>query len=105
MNFIATRNKGFRMKFQNGFAVSVQWGTENYCQRKSFDTIDPSDEKFWESETAEVAVFEDGDKMISIGDDEAVIGWCTSNEVAKIIDTVSTAKNKDQIIKQIQSIK
>ena len=34
MNFISSENKGFRMKFDNGFTISVQWGTMNYCEKK-----------------------------------------------------------------------
>ena len=46
MSFIATQNKGFRMKFENGFSISVQWGAENYCEKKSFNTdIDPRKER------------------------------------------------------------
>ena len=32
--FIASYNKGFSMKFENGFEISVQWGTMNYCSRE-----------------------------------------------------------------------
>ena len=35
MSFEATQNKGFRMTFENGFAISVQWGTMNYCEKKN----------------------------------------------------------------------
>ena len=85
------------MKFDNGFAISVQWGTENYCEKKSFASDDnPREERFWASRTAEVAVFEDmsdeknvGEKMISIGEYDEVLGWLTANEVAKIIEIVS----------------
>ena len=97
MNFVSTNNKGFRMKFDNGFAISVQWGTENYCEKRSFASDDnPREERFWASKTAEVAVFEDmsdeknvGEKMIPIGEDDDVLGWLTANEVAKIIEIVS----------------
>ena len=34
MGFETTMNKGFMMKFDNGFKISVQWGTGNYCTRK-----------------------------------------------------------------------
>ena len=97
MNFVSTNNKGFRMKFDNGFAISVQWGIENYCEKRSFASDDnPREERFWASRTAEVAVFEDmsdeknvGEKMISIGEYDEVLGWLTANEVAKIIEIVS----------------
>ena len=32
--FVATRNKGFAMTFDNNYTISVQWGTENYCEKK-----------------------------------------------------------------------
>ena len=32
--FGTNRNKGFNMTFENGFTISVQWGTENYCARR-----------------------------------------------------------------------
>ena len=97
MNFVSTNNKGFRMKFDNGFAISVQWGTENYCEKRKFASDDnPREERFWASRTAEVAVFEDmsdektvGERMIPIGEDDEVLGWLTANEVAKIIEIVS----------------
>ena len=97
MNFVSTNNKGFRMKFDNGFAISVQWGTENYCEKRSFASDDnPREERFWASRTAEVAVFEDmsdektvGERMIPIGEDDEVLGWLTPNEVAKAIEIVS----------------
>ena len=46
------------MKFDNGFSISVQWGTGNYCEKKNLGTTlgDERNEKYWESKTAEVAV-------------------------------------------------
>ena len=35
-NFQATTNKGFRMTFDNGFSISVQWGSMNYCERRNY---------------------------------------------------------------------
>ena len=35
MTFVATENKGFGMTFDNGFTISVQWGTFNYCEKKN----------------------------------------------------------------------
>ena len=106
MSFISSQNKGYRMKFENGFSISVQWGTINYCERQTYnDDIDSSKERIWKSMSAEVAVFDEEDGMLPIGDGDSVIGWLLSDEVAKIINIVSTATNKDQIIKQIKSIK
>ena len=94
MNFVSTNNKGFRMKFDNGFAISVQWGTENYCENRNLD-IDfedlpnPKEVNRWESRNAEIAVFDKDGEMIQAGEDDHVIGWLIPNEVAKAIEIVS----------------
>ena len=87
--FVATQNKGFGITFQNGFGVSVQWGTGNYCEKKNLGADGGEEMKTprWESRTAEIAVYKD-EKFIDIGDD-TVIGWLTPNEVAKAIEIVS----------------
>ena len=57
--FVATRNKGFRIGFNNGFEISVQWGPENYCERRDHTDFDkPQKERFWESRSAEIAVID-----------------------------------------------
>ena len=87
--FVATQNKGFGITFQNGFGVSVQWGTMNYCEKKNLgaDSDEEMKTKRWESRSAEIAIYKD-EKFIDIGDD-TVIGWLTPNEVAKAIEIVS----------------
>ena len=116
MNFISGENKGFRMKFDNGFAISVQWGPGNYCERKSYHDLEaPRKERYWESVTAEVAVFEDisdekhiGSRMISIATDgiDDVIGWLGADDVAKIITIVQSAHsdNEEEMVKQIKEL-
>ena len=115
MNFISSENKGFRMKFDNGFAISVQWGPGNYCERKSYHDLEaPRKERFWESVTAEVAVFEDisdekhiGSRMISIGKfGDDVIGWLCADDVAKIIAIVQSAHpdNEEEMVEQIRTV-
>ena len=91
--FVATQNKGFGITFQNGFTISVQWGTENYCEHRNLD-IDfedlpnPKEENRWESRTAEIAVFNDKG-IVPVGEHDDVIGWLTPDEVAKAIEIVS----------------
>jgi hypothetical protein len=113
MSFLATNNKGFRMKFENGFGISVQWGTENYCEKKSFSDIDPRKERFWESTSAEIAVFEDisdekniGSRMISVGKDDVVIGWLSTDDVAKVISIVQLAHpdNEEEMVEKIKEL-
>ena len=118
--FLATRNKGFRMTFENGFAISVQWGPENYCDRKNEEDFDkPMKERFWESKSAEIAVFnkEGRNSMIPIagytlentdGTEESytdvVSGWLSTNQVAKVIAIVSSAQTEDEVTKKLKSL-
>ena len=92
MNFISGENKGFRMKFDNGFAISVQWGTENYCEHRNLDikstAENPKEHNRWESRNAEIAVFNDKG-IVPVGEHDDVIGWLTPNEVAIAIEIVS----------------
>ena len=102
--FLATRNKGFRMTFENGFEISVQWGPGNYCERKDEDFDKPQEERFWESRTAEIAIFDSkDDSMIALGKDN-VDGWLTPDKVAKVITMVSLAKTKNEITEKYKTI-
>jgi len=109
--FRTNSNKGFVMEFDNGFGISVQWGITNYCSAKnlsefSFDAdieMKGNSKGFrnaWESNTAEIAVFK-GEKMMSVGDNEEVIGWLTTDDVAKVIEIVSKYKTEITIMKKI----
>ena len=93
--FIITRGKGFRMGFENGFGISVQWGTFNYCEKKNLGADGDEEMKTnrWESNSAEIAVFE-GERMINISTDgiDNVIGWLGTEDVAKIISIVQLIK-------------
>ena len=88
--FVATQNKGFGITFQNGFTISVQWGTMNYCEKKNLgaDGDEEMKTKRWESRTAEIAVFNDKG-IVPVGENDDVIGWLTPNEVAIAIEIVS----------------
>ncbi len=92
--FVTTQNKGFGITFDNGFTISVQWGTENYCEHRNLDINfedlpNPKEHNRWESRSAEIAVFDKDGEMVSVGERDAVIGWLTPNEVAKAIEIVS----------------
>ena len=109
--FRTNSNKGFFMEFENGFGISVQWGTMNYCSVKNLESgvmtemVGNSKEfrNAWESNTAEIAVFK-GEKMMSVGDNDQVQGWLTTNDVAKVIEIVSKFKTENTIIKKIKAL-
>ena len=109
--FVATRNKGFAMTFDNLFTISVQWGPENYCEHRNLD-IDfedlpnPKEENRWESNSAEIAVFWNNGIMIPISSDgvDDVIGWLGTHDVAKVIAIVSSAGSVKEIQTKIKKL-
>ncbi len=71
-------NKGFHLEFDNGYAISVQWGHMNYGSNRFKEY--PSNE----AGTAEIMITD------SQGNNQEPIGWLTPNEVAeKIQETAS----------------
>lgn len=79
--------EGFNMKFANGWSISVQFGPFNYCDNKSSTTMEavPDANGFYESGTAEVAVFNPDDKMVRIHDCDSVLKYQTPDQVAALI--------------------
>ena len=110
--FLSTRNKGFRMHFDNGFEISVQWGVGNYCENQDKGSIDESTKhNFWSSNSAEIAVFDTNNRkqeysdvgMISLGQD-TVAGWLSSDQVAKVITIVQSAKTVNEIQTKLKAL-
>ena len=110
--FQITDHKGFRMGFDNGFEISVQWGPENYCERKDHTDFDkPINERFWESCSAEIAVIDTNNNiqenssvgMISLGRD-TVEGWVSADQVAKVITIVQSSKTKEEIQQKYKAL-
>jgi len=80
--FNITLGKGFRMTFQNGYSISVQWGVGNYCdnrhEKNDYHIKFPN----WKSASAEIAIFDKNDNFHrpeSWSDD--VLGWQKADEV------------------------
>ncbi len=107
--FSSTLNKGFQMTFDNGFRLSVQWGIGNYCSRKNDGQFgDPAKTDFWESSSAEIAVFDDnidGNPIVNInGTLDNVSGWLGTDQVAKVMAIVQSAKTANEIEMKCQSL-
>ena len=116
--FTSSHNKGFRMTFENGFAISVQWGVGNYCEKKhSGEWNEPTKHDYWDSNSAEIAVFGKDGEFINISGyeleeedgtvkkvNDVVSGWLSTNQVAKVIAIVSSAQTKDEVIKKVKSL-
>jgi hypothetical protein len=85
-------NRGFTLKFENGWTISVQFGTENYCERRSVkqgqSLYDDMKNPSTKSSTAEIAIWYDEDNWYNFGHD-IVKGHCTADEVAEWINKVA----------------
>tara|TARA_R100001163_G_C5020828_1_gene163693 strand:+ start:495 stop:848 length:354 start_codon:yes stop_codon:yes gene_type:complete len=105
MNFISTKNKGFRMEFDNGFAISVQWGTDNYCERRSLNITKFDNEQkqnFVTSGTAEVAIINQPDSFLPIGDHDTVVGWLNPRQVSELIYYTQQATDEKELVTKVK---
>lgn len=79
--------RGFWITFENGYKVSVQWGSGSYSDNHNrFDSVIPND-----STTAEIAAWDTiADEWYRPeGWDDDVKGYCTPDEVAAFINKVA----------------
>ncbi len=99
--FKITDNKGFQITFKNGYTISCQFGTCNYCNRRSY--IEPYGSELGmrlvESENCEVAIWKGNEDFITgeicgaAGLDEcgdgSVLAYVKPEAVAKLIAYIS----------------
>ena len=84
------RNSGFKLTFNNGLTISVQFDNGNYCSRSR---IKPKEEEVdIESTDAEIAIWDENDNWHSFNGD-IVKGYVDANEVAMWIGKVANAAN------------
>jgi hypothetical protein len=90
--FESCSNKGFRITFANGYALSVQWGPINYCTNRdinaNWDIAMSAKDGLWESETAEVAVFDPDNNKIDM-DDNQVHGHVHADGIVDLMTLVA----------------
>ena len=94
--FRVTGNKGFQMKFENGWTISVQFGYGNYCDNyqhpdgfdfaKGLNVVQSSD--------AEIAIWPTEGDWYTFEDGEMVLGHQTPQQVATWISIVAAFDKK-----------
>lgn len=91
-------NKGFTMTFENGMTISVQFGTGNYCSRKSGDARSLSEMKEYtvSSPNAEISIWDANGTWFNFGNHDAK-GFVTPNEVANWIEAINMAESLDHL--------
>ena len=106
-HFKVTMGKGVNIQFDNGWAISIQWGPGNYCSNEDLSTL-PGDEGITDwfsqygkkgSSDAEIAVFNPSKGMIALNgvphcfDDDGyadtVKGRLTPNQVLDVMNWVA----------------
>lgn len=92
--FVSCQNKGFQMTFYNGMTISVQWGIGNYCSRRGLNSTVLSEmrEPLIASQDAEIDIWDADGKWFEFSSDQ-VKGYCSTDEVAKIMTFVQGAKS------------
>lgn len=89
--FVSNDNRGFCLKFENGYNISVQWGKGNYCSNKNMEDFIPEGRNV--SATAEMLIFSDDkekDKLLDFQEvGTNIIGWLTSEDIGYIIGLLS----------------
>ena len=77
------QDKGFFIRFNNGYEVSVQFGTYNYSDNGKT--------------TAEVAVFDPKGELVKLGEHDDVLGRVTPERVAELIYEYSLIKKEETV--------
>jgi hypothetical protein len=89
--------RGFRITFVNGYTISVQFGTANYCEDYSKPVPKyPRDRKEFLAEVcpnAEIAIISPDGNFVSFGDGQGVRGHTDPDTFAKIVAWVAGQKS------------
>ena len=92
--FMITMGKGFRIKFENDWSISVQWGPGNYCKNNYIDMMEfyatPASKIKIQSEDAEIAIFKPDNSFYRPEEwSDDVLGHVEPRDVLKWMNFVS----------------
>lgn len=78
---------GCRVTFENGWALSIQWGLYTYSDNHdgTFAFTDAAPD----STTAECAAWKNGGDMLPWSDGDTVAGWLTMSDVQGLLDAMA----------------
>ncbi|MBK9497695.1 MAG: hypothetical protein IPO08_24925 [Xanthomonadales bacterium] len=85
--FCITSGKGFHVRFENGYVVSVQFGPGNYCDNYNMDIGEQENEAGAKgSSTAETAVWGPDGEMIDRGNGDTVQAHQAPDAVLRLLN-------------------
>ena len=89
--FRITRGKGFHMTFDNGWTVSVQWGTGNYGSHyMAPESLTDEEAGAIGSTTAEVAAWDKNRKWYQVSEhSDTVQGYMSTDEVLAFMTKIA----------------
>ena len=104
--FTTTYNKGFQMTFKNGLTISVQWGINNYCDRRDLTKSFKHDmnAEWNESPNAEIAVWDKDNTTFDFTSNDWVRGWVGADEVADWIHITKSASNLSDMRERVNEL-
>lgn len=94
MGFVSTVNRGYKMSFENGVTISVQWGTGNYCENKDLSKgyANAMGHETYSSNNAEILIIKGNETITkyfaeenNLSHDGHVVGWLEADKVAEAI--------------------
>lgn len=101
--FSISANKGFQIKFNNGWTVSVQWGPGNYCDNRNMPFyqwfVNTVDDKGMHtkglfnappSATAEIAAWDANGNWYTWPNGDDVKGYCLPDEVLGFLNLIAS---------------
>lgn len=79
--------KGFQIRFNNGWMISVQFGDWNYCANRLSNKQVSNNGTCgtWECKDAEVAARDCKGRFLKLGEHDDVKGWVSPDDVAELI--------------------
>jgi hypothetical protein len=84
-----THNRGVQFTFRNGLTISIQFGAGNLCENRFQKTTNSG---MHTSDDAEVCIWDKENNLLRFGENY-VRGWCSSDEIAQLINAVQEASD------------
>lgn len=99
-NYALCTGRGVQFTMSNGITVSIMWGDGNYATNREVTN------QLMTAGTAEVAVWGlDGEFLRTPWhDDDQVVGYCTTDTVARMMDWCRGLRNEDGTLRDVYGV-
>jgi hypothetical protein len=87
--FRITHHRGFQIKFENGWTVSVQFGGGMYCQNYDMRIGTERETDILESEDAEIAAIDKNGELLELPGGDSVKGRVKPSELLNFMNEIA----------------